>query len=166
MCASPKVIDTTLAPRRCCLPGHHPLNKEESEVWWSHHRSWSDTSGQDRLGSQNSYPHASLELQQRRPPCARESWCLMVRLPPWQDVSAEDLAPDRLNSVLSLSSHPQARPFYRDGSSLPSAAFQIFLQKVDIYPPAWVGQTRTLLAGRRGHCPQRHPCSSSVGMLG
>ena len=28
------------------------------------------------------FSHASLELQQRRPPCARESWCLMTRLPP------------------------------------------------------------------------------------
>ena len=50
----------------------HPYNEGEREVRWSYHRSWSDTSGRDRPSSQNSYPHASLELLQR-PPYACES---------------------------------------------------------------------------------------------
>ena len=63
VCTSLRVRDTTLVQQRRCLPGHHLLNKGEPEVRWSHHRSWSDTSGRDRPGSKNSYPHASLELQ-------------------------------------------------------------------------------------------------------
>ena len=65
------------------IRGHHPLSKGELEARWSHHQScWSDTSRRDRPGSQNSYSHASLELQQRPPPCARESSCLMASLSP------------------------------------------------------------------------------------
>ena len=40
---------------------------------------------------QKSNPHALLVLLLRRPPCAHESWCLLVRLPPWRDVIAERL---------------------------------------------------------------------------
>ena len=86
----------------------------------------------------------------------------MARLPPWQDVAAEHLAPGLLNAVLSFSSHPQARPFHRDGSSLLSAVFRIFLQKVDMHPLAWVGQARILLARGRDHCPQGQSGFSSV----
>ena len=45
-------------------------------------RNRSNLSG--RLGPflQNNYPHASLELQQRRLLCAREASCLLLRLPP------------------------------------------------------------------------------------
>ena len=134
------------------------LNKGEPEVRWSHHRSWSDISGLDQPGSQNSYPHALLELQQRRPPCARESWYIMVRLPPWQDVAAEHFAPGRLNAVLSLSSHPQARPFYRDGSLLLSAVFRIFLQKVDIHPPGGLVRLEFFLLGTE-------PLPSGISLL-
>ena len=38
-----------------------------------------------------SYPHLPLDLLQR-PPYACEFWCLVVRLPPWQDVAADRLA--------------------------------------------------------------------------
>ena len=41
---------------------HYPLNNRESEIRWSHHRSWSDTSGRDRPRSQYSHPYASIEL--------------------------------------------------------------------------------------------------------
>ena len=41
---------------------------------------WSSGRVQPRL--QSSYPHASLEMQWQRPPCARESSCLRARLPP------------------------------------------------------------------------------------
>ena len=40
-------------------------------------------------GVQKSNPHALLVLLLRRPPCVREFWCLLVRLPPWRDVAAE-----------------------------------------------------------------------------
>ena len=43
------------------------------------------------------------------PPCARDCWFLLARLPPWQNVAAEHIALGRLNAVLFLSSHPQAR---------------------------------------------------------
>ena len=88
----------------------------------------------------DNYPHASLELQQRRPPCARESSCLLLRLPPWRDVVAERPAQGLLDAVLSLSSPPQPRPLF-------SAVFQIFLEKVDIHPPAWVGRPEFFLLG-------------------
>ena len=143
-----------LVPQRRYLPGRHPLFEGEPEVRWSHHRSWSNVSGRDRPGSQNSYPHTSLELLQR-PPYTCESWCLMPRLPQWQDMTAEQLAPGLLNAVLSLSSHPQAR-------LLVSAVYRSFLQKVDIRRPEWVGQARILLAEGRVNCPQGQPCSSSV----
>ena len=82
-----------LALQRRCLPGRHTLNKGESEV-----------SGLDRPGSQKSYSNLSLDLLQRSTyDC--ESWCLMTRLAPWQDVAAEHLAPDLLNAVLWLSSY-------------------------------------------------------------
>ena len=32
-CASPWVKYTALVPQRLCLPGRHPWNKEEPEVW-------------------------------------------------------------------------------------------------------------------------------------
>ena len=35
---------------------------------------------------------ASLVLLWRCPPCARESWCLRARLPPWRHVAAERTA--------------------------------------------------------------------------
>ena len=47
---------------RFCLPGRHHLSKGKPEVRWSQHRSWSDTSGRDQPGSQNSHPHTSLDL--------------------------------------------------------------------------------------------------------
>ena len=36
-----------------------------------------------------SYPRASFVLLWRRPPCTRESSCLLARLLPWQDVASE-----------------------------------------------------------------------------
>ena len=115
---------------------------------------------------QKSYPHLSLVLLPCPPSCTCKSWCLMARLPPWQDGAAAHLARSLLSAVLSLSSHPQARAVYRNGSSLLSAVFRFFFQNVYIHPPAWVGQTRNLIAGKRGHCPQGQPCSSSVACQG
>ena len=46
--ASPRVRDTALAPQRRCLPGYHPLYKDEPEVQCSLHRNWPYRSGRDR----------------------------------------------------------------------------------------------------------------------
>ena len=52
------------------------------------------------------FSHASLELQQRHPPCARESSCLMARIPPWQGVAAECPALDLLSAERSFLNPP------------------------------------------------------------
>ena len=70
--------------------------QEEREVQLSC-RNWSNWSGRFGPYLQNSYPHASLELQQWRPPPARKSSCLLSRLPPWRDVAAERLTQGLLN---------------------------------------------------------------------
>ena len=44
-------------------------------------------------------------------------------------------------------------PFCRKSCPFFSAVCRFFPQKVDKHPPAWVKQTRILLAGGRGHCP-------------
>ena len=104
MYASPRVRDTALAPQRLCRPRRHPC-KGKREVQLSC-RSWSNLPV--RLGPflENSCPHASFELQQRHPPCACESSCMLLRLLPWRDVAAEYPARGLLNAVLVLSSSP------------------------------------------------------------
>ena len=76
--------------------------------------------GSDQPDRQNSYPHASLKLQWRRPPCARKSSCLRARLPSWQDVAAKRPALSLLHAD-PLSSPPLSRPTFspvkQNGSS-------------------------------------------------
>ena len=73
----------------------------------------------------------------------------------------------------SFSYHPKSRPascsidrnscpFRRKRCPFFSAVYRPFPQKVDIYPPAWVHQTRILLARGRCNCPQGQPRSPSV----
>ena len=156
--------DATLAPQRRCLPRDHLFNKGESEVRWSNNRSWSDTSGRDRPGSHKSNPHASLELQQRRPLRACESLCLMVRLPPGQDVAAMHLALGVLNAVLSLSSPPLIRPTYshvdRNGSLLFSAVYRSFLQMSRHIRQR--GLVRPVFMPGDGNYSHGQPCSNFV----
>ena len=75
-------------------------------------------------------PRSSLDILQR-PPYACESWCLVLRLPPWHDVATELHTQDLLNVDLSISSSPYVRPTVylldRNGSSLDSAVYRIFL---------------------------------------
>ena len=74
--------------------------------------------------------------------------------------------PGGLQAHPSFSSHPKSRPASCsiDQSRCPFfyAVYRIFPQKVDIHPPAWVHQTRILLVGGRGNCPQGQPRSPSV----
>ena len=42
---------------------------------------------------QKRYPRPSLDLLQRHPPFACESFCQVLRLPPWQDMTGELLTP-------------------------------------------------------------------------
>ena len=103
-------------------------------------RNWSSwSSGRVQLGLQSSYPHASLELQRRRPPCARESSCVRARLPPWQNVAAVRQAPGLLHVNLYFTKFPPSRPpscpIDQTSSPLFSAIYRIFLQSVDIHPP-------------------------------
>ena len=91
---------------------------------------------------QNSNPHALLVLLLRRPPCARESWCLLVRLPPWRDVIAERLALGVPNAGPSLGV-PNAGP----SSSLQKAGLLVRL-------PPWRDVTAEVLArGVPNACP-------------
>ena len=108
--------------------------------------------GRVQPGVQKSNPYALLVLMLRRPPCARESQCLLARLPPWRDVAAELHAPGILKAVPKVSiSYPTSSIVVLKGSS-----------SLDIHPPARVGQTRFFLLGGRGHCPRRQPRSPSV----
>ena len=138
-------------PRRHTCQGKQELRPSRRN--WS---SWS--SGRDQSGKQESYPHASLVLLWRRPPCARESLCLLARLPPWQDVAAERHALGLLHAGPYFSnissSRPASCPIDRNRSPLFLAVYRIFRQKVEISPPAWVRQTRILLPRGRGHCPE------------
>ena len=81
--------------------------------------------------------------------------------------------PGGLQARPSFSSHPKSRPascsidrnscpFRRKRCPFFSAVYRILPQKVDIHPPAWVHQTRILLARGRGNCPQGQPRSPSV----
>ena len=92
MSASPRMGDTTGMQHCRSRPRYHPC-KGEREVRPSR-RNWSSWClSRVRPGVQKSHPHASLVLLLRRPPCARESSCLLARLPPWRDVAAERHAP-------------------------------------------------------------------------
>ena len=140
--------DTTWVTHRRSRPKHLPC-KGDREVWPSC-QNWSSWYlGRIQPGEQKSYPHASLLLLWRRPPCARESSCLRACLPSWQDVAADHQVPGLLNAVPKVSlSHLFSCP--------------IFILIFEMDPPAWVGQTRINLAGVQGHCPRRQPRSSSV----
>ena len=120
--------------------------------------------GSTRCAEKQSPPIACTAVA--RPPCARESSCLLARLPPWRDVAAELNAPGLLHDGPSSSSHPKCRPACCpiDRKNCPSfsAVYRTFLHKVDIYPPAWVRQTRILLAGGWSNCPQGQPRNPSV----
>ena len=109
--ASPRIGDTIWAPQRGPRTQRHPY-KGEREVQPSC-RNWSRwSSGRDHPGEQKNYPHSSLVLLYRRPPCARESWCLRARLPPWRDVAAERPALGLLHADPSLLSPYKLRPTF------------------------------------------------------
>ena len=77
MGASPRMGDTTRMRQRRTRPRHHPC-KGEREVRPSR-RNWSTWClGRVQPGEQKSNPHALLVLLLRRPPCARESQCLLA----------------------------------------------------------------------------------------
>ena len=155
---------------------YHPC-KGEREVRPSR-RNWSSWClGWVQPGVQKSHSPESFVLLLRRPPCTRESSRLLARLPSWRDMAAELHAPDVLHARLSFSSHPKSRPascsidrnscpFRRKSCPFFPAVYRIFPQRVDIHPPAWIHQTRTLLAGGRGICPQEQPRSPSVACQG
>ena len=148
MSASSRMRDTIWAPQRGFRPQRHPY-RGEREVRPSC-RNWLRWySGRDQPDEQKSYPHASIELQWRRPPCARESSCLRARLLPWRDVAAQRPAPGLLNAV-------------QKGSLSYQLSCPIFILSSEMDPLAWVGQTRIHLAGGRGHCSRGQPRFPSV----
>ena len=111
----------------------YPPCKGEREVRPSR-RDWSSWwLGRVQPGVQKSYLHALLVLLLRRPPCARESSCLLARLPPLQDVVAELHAPGVLCTGLSLSSPQKSR---RVSCPIDRPFYRILLLKVDIHPPS------------------------------
>ena len=147
--------DTTWAPQRRSRPRRHPC-KGEREVRPSR-RNRSRSSIRLKPFVQFNYPRAPPELLWRRPPCARESSCLRTRLPPWQDMTAESHVLGMLNgSYFSVPRYILAS--YR----LSCYTLRGLRYSFDILPPAWVDQTRILLTGEWGHCPQGHPRFLSV----
>ena len=100
-CAPPRVEDVTLALQRLYRPRRHPC-EVEPEVRLLR-QNWSNSLDRRRPSSQTSYPHTSLDLLQRRPPCTCKSSCQFLRLPPWEDVAAELHAQGLLNADLCFS---------------------------------------------------------------
>ena len=160
LCASPRMGDTTWARRRRSRPRRHPC-KGDREVR-SSRRNWSRSSVRFEPFVQYSYPHASLELQWRRSPCALESSCMLVRLPPWRDVAAERHAPGVPNADRYFLGPLYILPPYPQSCPASCAIDRKLLSSLDIHPPAWVGQTQIFLAGGWGHCPRGQPHSPSV----
>ena len=145
--------DTTWAPQRRPRPKRLSC-KGDWEVQPSR-RNWSRSSVHLEPIVQYSYPHVSLELQLRHPLCARESSCLLARLPPWRDAAGERPALGVLQAAQNVSlNHPGACPTFSPIVLNGSLSLYIYL-------PARVGQTRILLGGR-GYSPRRQPRSPSV----
>ena len=54
-------------------------------------------------------------------------------------------------SIFFISSEISSSFLFHRSEQLSTPFYQIFLHKLDIYPPAWIGQTQVLLSGGRGH---------------
>ena len=93
------------------------------------------------------------------PSCARESYCMFARLPPWRDVAAELHASVLSNAFPIL---PSVLPSYPKFRSASCPIDRKLISSFDIHPPSWVGQTQVLLSGGRGHCPRGLSRSPSV----
>ena len=99
-------------------------------------------------------PFAFMARHGCRAPCSRRVTCSSIFL-----ISSEISSSFLFHRSKQLSIPSKKLPFF-------PAVYRIFPQRVDIHPPAWVHQTRTLLAGGRGICPQGQPRSPSVACQG
>ena len=83
------------------------------------------------LAEELSLCNASFDLLQWRPPCACESSCQFLRLPPWRDVAAELHLESLLNADF-LCSSPCRRAFRgRSGLSIYRSSCSVLLQIFD-----------------------------------
>ena len=160
MNASPRIGDTIWATHRRYQPERLPC-KGDREVRPSC-RNWSRSSVRLKSFVQYSYPHASLVLQRRHPPCARESSCVRIRLLPWRDAAAERPALGLLQAGPSLS--PPwvflAFPAYLP-PKLPST-----LPSILVGSPPRQFQVIRICLGESDHCPLGQSCSPSVACKG